>query len=258
MRLPAISRLLVFPALLLAAWSLGASLTDPLLVPSPVATWQSLAALASAGDLWIELAISIRRVLSGVLIGALVGVPFGVALGAFRGVDRYLGAALPAVSATSSAIWAVLGVLWFGLSDVATVFVVAMTAAPLFAVNARDGVKAVDADLIQMGRSMGYSPLQVARKILLPSVLPSLFAGTRLAVGFGWRVGLVAEALGSPTGVGFRLKQAVDLMHTAEVFAWSVSVILIMLVIEGLVLNRVEARCFRWRKPAGASGPVAA
>lgn len=256
MRLLAHSHRSVFPVLLLLAWTVGAKLTDPLLLPSPVATCQALIELARSGELWQELAISIQRVLSGVAIGALVGIPFGLTLGTSASLNRYLSAALPSVSATSSAIWAVLGVLWFGLSDLATVFVVTMTAAPLFAVNARDGVRAVDADLIQMARSMGYGARSIASKVLLPSVLPSLFAGARLAIGFGWRVGLVAEALGSPSGVGFRLKQAVDLMHTAEVFAWSACVILIMLVIEGLVLHPIEARCFRWRKPAGLAQTV--
>jgi len=249
---------LAFPALLLLAWALGAHFSDPLLVPSPAATWGALVDLAMSGDLWNELGISIQRVLIGVVLGALTGIPFGVALGASGAFTRCCGAALPAVSATSSAIWAVLGVLWFGLSDMATIFVVAMTAAPLFAVNARDGVRAVDADLIQMARSMGYGPFAVALRILLPSVLPSFFSGARLALGFGWRVGLVAEALGSPTGVGFRLKQAVDLMHTPEVFAWSISVVLIMIVIEGLVLEPIEMRSFRWRKPGSVGSPLGA
>ena len=243
---------LTFPFLLLLVWTLAAAVSDPLLVPSPLATFGAMRELAHNGELFAELGTSLQRVLAGVVVGAFVGVPFGVALGASGRFNRHFGVALPAISATSSAIWAVLGVLWFGLSDWATVFVVAMTATPLFAVNARDGVRAVDADLVQMAQSMGFSAWQTARKILLPSVLPSFFAGARLAVGFGWRVGLVAEALGSPTGVGFRLKQAVDLMHTPAVFAWSVSVILVMILIETLLFVPVERRSFRWRKLAQA------
>jgi hypothetical protein len=90
------------------------------------------------------------------------------------------------------------------------------------------------------------------------AVLPSLFAGMRLAIGFGWRVGPVAEASGSLSGVGFKLKQSVDLMHTPEVFAWSVSVIvtMIMLAIEGAMLSPLETYVFRWRKPTHRSTPT--
>ena len=136
------------------------------------------------------------------------------------------------------------------MSDGATVFVVAMTAAPLLAVNTRDALFAVDPQLSELAETMGFGRLALTWKILLPEVAPSLFAGLRLAIGFGWRVGLVAEALGSPSGVGFQLKQAVDLMHTEDVFAWSVAVILVMIILEVLLLRPIEARSFRWRKPA--------
>jgi len=109
-------------------------------------------------------------------------------------------------------------------------------------------VRAADPDLIQMAQSMGFGPLAVTRDVVLPAILPSLFAGFRLAIGFGWRVGLVAEALGSPSGVGFRLKQAVDLLHTPEMFAWSLTVILAMVAFDAIALNLIEARSFRWRK----------
>ena len=249
---------LVFPAIVLGAWQIGATRVDALLMPSPAATLDALMQLARAGDLWRELAVSLRRVCIGALIGLFIGLPFGVLLGSSRAVELTFGAALPAIAATSSAIWAVFGLLWFGLSDGATVFVVVMTALPLISVNARDGIKAVDPDLVQLARSMGLGPAAVGRKILLPSILPALFAGTRLGLGFGWRVGLVAEALGSPSGVGFRLKQSIDLMHTAEVFAWSLAVIAVMIAIELLIFYPLETWLFRWRKPSISQGSAVA
>ncbi len=249
---------IVFPAIVLVAWQIGAARVDALVMPSPAATLDALAQLARDGDLWRELAVSLRRVGLGVLIGLSIGLPFGVLLGSSRAVELMFGASLPAIAATSSAIWAVFGLLWFGLSDSATVFVVVMTALPLISVNARDGIKAVDPDLVQLARSMGFGPAAVGIKILLPSILPVLFAGVRLGLGFGWRVGLVAEALGSPSGVGFRLKQAIDLLHTAEVFAWSLAVIGVMIAIELVIFYPLETCMFRWRKPSISQGRAVA
>jgi NitT/TauT family transport system permease protein len=242
--------------LIALVWELASRANDPLLVPSPMDTAKAVLSLARSGELWTELTISLRRVAMGACFGIAIGLPLGAVLGSSRLSETLFGSLLPIVSATSSAIWAVLGLLWFGLSDSATIFVIAMTAAPLCAVNVRDGVRAADADLEEMGRSMGFSRLAIIYKIVLPAVLPSLFAGMRLAIGFGWRVGLVAEALGSPSGVGFKLKQSVDLMHTPEVFAWSVSVIVIMLAIEGGMLSPLETYVFRWRKPTHRSTPT--
>jgi NitT/TauT family transport system permease protein len=241
--------------LLIALWEIAARTSDPLLVPSPMDTASSILDLARSGELWTELAVSLRRVAIGVFFGMVGGVPFGIILGSSRFAEALMGSMLPIVSATSSAIWAVLGLLWFGLSDSATVFVIAMTAAPLSAVNMRDGVRATDAELHELARTMGFGWLAITWKITLPAVLPSLFAGLRLAISFGWRVGLVAEALGSPSGVGFKLKQSVDLMHTSEVFAWSISVIVVMLILEWALLDPLEAYVFRWRKPLNRVTP---
>lgn len=249
---------LFFPLLLLIVWQVGAWNVDPLLLPSPAATLVSLADLATSGDLWRELSESLRRMAVGVIIGALVGIPFGIVVGSSQIMEELLRSAMPSIAATSSAIWAVLGLLWFGLSDGATIFVVAMTATPLFAINARDGVRAIDFNLVQLVQSMGFGPLALCRKVLLPSILPSLFAGGRLALGFGWRVGLVAEALGSPSGVGFRLKQSIDLMQTSVVFAWSLAVVLVMIVLEFTALQPLERYAFRWRRQLTIGGAHAA
>jgi NitT/TauT family transport system permease protein len=240
---------LFFPLLLFCVWQVGAWRADPLLLPSPVSTLHALLELTASGELWRELSQTLYRVAVGVLIGGVVGIPFGLAIGSSRLFESLMGPAMPSIAATSSAIWAVLGLLWFGLSDGATIFVVAMTATPLFAINARDGIRSVDTDLVQLTQSMGFGRLAISRKVLLPSILPALFAGTRLALGFGARVGLVAEALGSPSGVGFRLKQAIDLMRTSEVFAWSLAVIVLMIALELVLLFPLERWTFRWRKP---------
>ena len=250
-RLARLGRRLVLPAVILLAWQIGSRLIDPILLPSPAAALRELWGLAVTGDLWTELAVSLRRVALGFLIGIVIGIPLGTLLGSSRNAAEMFGGALPAASATSSAIWAVLGLLWFGLSDGATVFVIAVTAAPIIAVNTREGVRAVDQHLIELLRSMGFGPLAIVVKVALPSIVPYLFSGARLGLGFGWRVGMVAEALGSPSGAGFRLKQATDLLHTAEVFAWSLAVIGVMLLIEIVLFAPAEVRMLRWRKPAG-------
>ncbi len=239
---------ILFPLALFAVWQIGARNYDPLLLPSPTSTMVSLGELAASGDLWSELGRSLYRMTVGVLIGACIGIPYGIVVGWSPLIESFMRPAMPSFAATSSAIWAVLGLLWFGLSDDATIFVVAMTAIPLFAINSRDGIRAIDVNLVQLAESMGFGNLAIARKILLPCVLPSLFSGCRLALGFGWRVVLVAEALGSPSGVGFRLKQSIDLMQTSAVFAWSVAVIIVMILIEFIILSPLERWTFRWRR----------
>ena len=81
------------------------------------------------------------------------------------------------------------------------------------------------------------SNAQIMRKIYLPTTLPHFFAGARLAFGFGWRVSLVAETIGSSNGIGYRLRQAADLVQTDQVFAWTVTLVVLMLLIEAGALK---------------------
>ena len=89
-------------------------------------------------------------------------------------------------------------------------------------------------------------------KIYLPTILPHFFAGARLAFGFGWRVSLVAETIGASSGVGYRLRQAADLIQTDLVFAWTLTLIVLMATIEMGLLKPLENHLFRWQKEAAA------
>src|SRR5205085_2425825 len=140
----------------------------------------------------------------------------------------------------SSALWAIFAVIWFGLSPAAPIFVVLMTAFPLIVTNVWQGTQAVNADYVELAQALRFSRLKTLVKIYLPSILPYFFSGARLAFGFGWRVSLVAETLGASSGVGYRLKQASDLIQMDQVFAWTIVQIAMMLVIEIGALQPLE------------------
>jgi NitT/TauT family transport system permease protein len=92
------------------------------------------------------------------------------------------------------------------------------------------------------------SSFKVMSKVYLPTVLPYFFSGARLAFGFGWRVSLVAETIGSSNGVGYRLRQAADLVQTDQVFAWTLTMVVLMVVLEYGILKPLESHLFRWKK----------
>ena len=101
---------------------------------------------------------------------------------------------------------------------------------------------------VELAQALRLSRAKTLVKIYVPSILPYFFSGARLAFSFGWRVSLVAETLGASSGVGYRLRQASDLIQTDQVFAWTIVQIAIMLVIEIGLLQPAEAYLFRWRR----------
>ena len=142
-------------------------------------------------------------------IAVVVGVPCGILLGSHRALGSFFEPVLPVLNTVSSAIWAIFAIIWFGLSAMTPIFVVLMTAFPLIVTNVWQGTQAVNADYVELAQALRLSRLKTLIKIYLPSILPFFFSGARLAFGFGWRVSLVAETLGSSSGVGYRLRAGV-------------------------------------------------
>ena len=245
----AVRRILLIAALLLLWYA--ASLRLPVYVlPSPSRVGMRLMQLTQSGDLPSNLLTTMLRVVAGFLIAVLIGLPAGILLGSSRALGAFFEPVLPVMNTVSSAIWAIFAVIWFGLSPLTPIFVVLMTAPPLIITNVWQGTQAVNADFIELARALRLSRAKTFTKIYLPSILPFFFSGARLAFGFGWRVSLVAETLGAASGVGYRLKQASDLIQTDQVFAWTLAQIAMMLVIEIAVLQRLERHLFRWRRDA--------
>ena len=241
---------LVLLLIFLITWWQAAQHLPAFILPGPVSTWQSLVTLWKGGNLLHDVGITFSRVISGFVLAALVGTLCGLILGASQKIARFCEPLLAVFNTVSSAIWAIFAIIWFGISDATTIFVVFMTAMPLILTNVWQGAQNVEAQYVELAHSFRMSRWQTLRKIYLPTILPYFFSGARLAFGFGWRVSLVAETLGSSDGIGYRLRQAGDLVQTSQVFAWTLLLVSLMLLLEGGLIKPLERHLFRWKKHA--------
>jgi NitT/TauT family transport system permease protein len=237
-------------AVIVAVWWLLSLSLPHFILPGPPRVMQALSMISANGDLWHNLAITLGRVAAGFVLATAIGLPFGILLGANRRMGDFFEPIIPVMNTVSSAIWAIFAIIWFGVSNATTIFVVFMTAMPLIITNVWQGTRSVNADYIELAQTLRMSSTQVMIKIYLPTILPYFFSGARLAFGFGWRVSLVAETLGSSSGVGYRLRQAADLVQTDQVFAWTITLVVMMAAIEMGILRPLENHLFRWKKEA--------
>jgi len=252
-RLGLVARRCVLLAAVIGVWWLFSLRMPPYILPGPVPVWDALMQIAANGDLWRNLGITLQRVGIGFGLAALVSVPLGIALGAIRPLGEFFEPVLPVLNTVSSAIWAIFAIIWFGISDATTIFVVFMTAMPLIITNVWQGTRTVNADFIELAHTLRMPGYRVMRKIYVPTIMPYFFSGARLAFGFGWRVSLVAETIGSSSGVGYRLRQAADLIQTDQVFAWTLTMVAMMVALESGVLKPLENHLFRWQKEAATA-----
>jgi NitT/TauT family transport system permease protein len=244
---------LALVASIIAVWWIISLHMPHFILPGPPRVWQSLRTISANGDLWHNLAITVGRVASGFLLATAVGLPLGIVLGANKRLGEFFEPIIPVMNTISSAIWAIFAIIWFGVSNATTIFVVFMTAMPLIITNVWQGTRTVNADFIELAHTLRMPQHKVMWKIYLPTILPHFFSGARLAFGFGWRVSLVAETLGSSSGVGYRLRQAADLIQTDQVFAWTITLVVMMAALEMGVLRPLENHLFRWKKEVESS-----
>jgi NitT/TauT family transport system permease protein len=214
--------------LLVLLWWLMSLATPVYVLPSPARVFDRLVQLSASGDLPSNLITTLLRVLAGFAVAVAIGVPAGILLGSNRALGSFFEPPLTPI------------------------FVVLMTALPLIVTNVWQGTQAVNADYVELARALRLSRSKTLIKIYLPQIMPYFFSGARLAFGFGWRVSLVAETLGAASGVGYRLRQASDLIQTDQVFAWTIAQIAMMLVIEIWLLQPAERYLFRWRRDVRA------
>jgi NitT/TauT family transport system permease protein len=226
-RVPVFAQRLALALLLLGLWWLLSLAAPPYVLPRPERVFARIVQLTQSGDLPINLLTTLGRVLAGFAIAVVIGVPGGILLGSHRALGTFFEPILPVLNTVSSAI-------------------------PLIVTNVWQGTQAVNADYVELAQALRFSRWKTLTKIYLPSILPYFFSGARLAFGFGWRVSLVAETLGASSGVGYRLRQASDLIQMDQVFAWTIVQVAMMLVIEVGVLKPLEGYLFRWRRDVRA------
>lgn len=248
LRLDLIGQRLALVAAVIGIWWFSSLSVPHYILPGPARVWDALRLIVANGDLWNNLGITLWRVVVGFVFAALVGLPFGIVLGANKRAGEFFEPVIPVLNTVSSAIWAIFAIIWFGISNATTIFVVFMTAMPLIITNVWQGTRTVNPDFIELAQVLRMPRWKVMTKIYLPTILPYFFSGARLAFGFSWRVSLVAETIGSSSGVGYRLRQAADLIKTDQVFAWTLTLVIMMATIEMGMMKPLENYLFRWKK----------
>ena len=118
---------------------------------------------------------------------------------------------------------------------------------PIVATNTYDGVRAVPHELHQMVRALRPTPGRLLRMLVIPAATPFIFSGLRVALSFGGRIAVFAEALSASTGIGAAMYAMNQVFDSAGIIAWTIILVLLLSLLD-LVLGVLERRWFRWRR----------
>jgi len=198
--------------------------------------------MAADGTIASTVGRSMARMGAGYGLSLLIGVPLGLVLGRSKLADDLFGAPVLGLQSLPSICWLPLALLWFGLSEGATLFVVVIGSALAIAIASQAGVRNLNPLWIRAARTMGASGVGLYTTVLLPASLPALISGAKLGWTFAWRALLAAELLYRSGGLGQLLQDSRELNDASRVFAVMVVILVIGLTAEKLVFSPIEQR----------------
>lgn len=239
---------LMLPVALLVAWQ-GAGLLgllNPTLLPTPLAILQELIDLTRSGELLGHLRISGWRALLGFLLGGSLGLAAGLWVGFSYKAERLLDPSLQMLRTLPHLAVAPLFILWFGFDETSKILLIAKGAFFPMYVNTFLGIRSVDNKLFDVAEALQFSRWQLTTKLLLPGALPNLFLGLRLSLGVAWLGLVVAEMMGSSSGIGYLINDARYFSLTTVVFVGIIVFAVFGKLTDSLV-KLLERLLLRWQ-----------
>jgi NitT/TauT family transport system permease protein len=201
--------------------------------------------MASDGRLGAAALRSLSRLAQGYALSAAIGVPLGIAMARSAAVQRALRPAVLGLQALPSICWLPIAVLWFGLSEVAIVFVVVMGSLLAIAIATEDGIARVDPILVRAAGTLGIRGARFHLGVLLPAGLPGILTGLKLGWSFAWRALMAGELIFVAGGLGQLLTQGREVLDAAQVMAVMVAIVVIGVMVDQVVFRVLELRLRR-------------
>jgi NitT/TauT family transport system permease protein len=205
---------------------------QPLFMPTPADTFVTLWHLFATSGFWLSVAYTFYRVVLGLVISFAAGILIAFLAARFSALEKFLRPAVAAIKSTPVMSVIMLALIWFSSSFV-PVFSCILLCLPIFYANTLSGIKSVDNDLLELASVYRVKRRRVIAEITLPSVMPHIYSAISVCLGFSWKSVVAAEVLSSPKyALGYRLYATKLSLDTTAMFAWTVTIVIISLIVE--------------------------
>lgn len=231
----------------LLCWHLAVAISGSTLFPKPLEVVRGILELIEKGLLLKYIVASLFRVTWGFGLAVLVGVPFGLFLGWFQRAYQAFNPMIQIFRPISPIAWIPVAILWFGISDLAPIFLIFLASVFPIAVSAMAAVQNMQPVYLRAARNFGLSRTSLFRRVILPASLPQIITGIRIALGVAWLVVVAAEMIAVNSGLGYLIIDARNAGKRYDlVVAGMVMIGLIGLVLDLLVRQLEKFDEVRW------------
>ncbi|MFD2236588.1 ABC transporter permease [Aureimonas populi] len=202
----------------LLVWQLASMTTTPLFLPSPLRTLEALVALWRSGTLVDSVLASARRIFIGWAAGVAVGVVLGLLMGTFRPVRQAFEPYIEFFRFVPPTAFVTLAVIWLGPGDASKIALIFYATVFIVTLNTMAGTMATSPLRIHAAASLGAGPLTILTSVIVPSAVPYIVTGTRIAMGNSFLTIVVAEIVAAQVGLGALIWNARNYARTDWVF----------------------------------------
>ena len=241
-------RLFAVPGLILVVWATASALHvfPEYTLPSVLTVLRALGGLLLSGEILIDVAASLVRVVAGTTLAMLLGIPLGLMIGYRRTVSDLTELPLHSLRPIPPLAWVPFALIWFGGGFGSSVFLVFLGAFFPITLATLGGVRAVEKGHIEVARTLGLNGARLMWKVVVPAALPFMLNGVRVGAGVAWMTVVAAEYFGQSHGLGARIIQSYNLLRMDQVAVAMAFLGMVGFAMD-LGIRAVSRRLVKWR-----------
>lgn len=240
-------RPLAFIALLLLLWEIGIRHEPSHLLPGPWGVVGGIVDLVRHGLLLKYVVASLFRVTWGFVLAVVTAVPLGLAIGWNRRAEMAINPILQILRPISPLAWIPIAILWFGVGDLAAIFLIFVGCFFPLMLTAINAVQSIPAVYVNAGRNFGLTSTSLVYRVLYPAVVPNLIVGLRITLGIAWLVVVAAEMIAVSSGLGFLIVDARNAGNRYDLVVAGMLIIgIIGLLLDWGMQSLERVKSFRW------------
>ncbi|MDY0233265.1 MAG: ABC transporter permease subunit [Sulfurimonas sp.] len=239
----AIASILLFIAL----WDMGNQIYGNLVLPSPLETFSTLAAMLGDESVIAEIKTTLYRASIGFGISLVVGTTFGLLAGFFATASIMSRPIVTILVGMPPIAWIVLAMIWFGMGDETVIFTVIVASFPIIFVGSLQGTRTLDGDLKEMAESFKLPWHMKFFDVYFPHIFSYVFPAWVSGLGMAWKIVVMAELLATSDGIGASLAVARSQLDTPTALALVVIMISSLMFVEYIILEPIKREVELWR-----------
>ena len=238
--------LIILPILLIIIWYLVCDvfqLIPSFMFPGPTDVLNSFVNLVVSGKLFKDIFDTLYKVIFGMLLASLVGITLGILLGWSKRLETICRLIISILRPIPPIAWIPFSILWFGIGIGPAVFIIFMGCVFPILISTIDGVHRTDPVLIEAAQSFGASSSQVLTEVIVPSSVPYIVSGLKVAMGIALMCTISGEMIGSSSGIGYMILTSTNLFDTGSTVV-GMLVIGVIGIIFDYIFTKIQERIF--------------